>query len=73
MNKEGESKAVFIPGELYDRVKKRAEAADFNSIDEYVIFVLSELLTDEEGEEKTLSTEQEEEVKKRLKGLGYMD
>ena len=73
MNKEQEGKAVFLPTELYDQVRKRVEAADFASVDEYVIFVLSEVLKEEENEEIALSDEQEEEVKKRLRSLGYLD
>ena len=73
MNKEQEGKAVFLPTELYDRVRKRVEAADFASVDEYVIFVLSEVLKEEENEEIALSEEQEEEVKKRLRSLGYLE
>jgi len=73
MKKEKEGKAVFLPAELYDRVRKRVEAADFASVDEYVIFVLSEVLKEEEDEEIALSDEQEEEVKKRLRSLGYLN
>jgi Arc/MetJ-type ribon-helix-helix transcriptional regulator len=73
MDKEQEGKAVFLPTELYDRVRKRVEATGFVSVDEYVVFVLSEVLREEEDEEIALSEEQEEEVKKRLKSLGYLD
>jgi len=69
-----EKKAVLLPTELYSRVLERVEATDFGSVDEYVIFVLEEVLK-EEGEEgeRALSDEEEAEVKKRLKALGYMD
>ena len=73
MKKEQENKAVFLPAELYDRVKKRVEATGFASVNEYVLFVLSEVLKEEEDEEIVLSDEQEEEVKKRLRSLGYLD
>jgi len=73
MKKEQENKAVFLPAELYDRVKKRVEATGFASVDEYIMFVLSEVLKEEEDEELALSDEQEEEVKKRLRSLGYLD
>ena len=73
MKKEQENKAVFLPAEIYDRVRKRVEATGFASVDEYVVFVLSEVLKEEEDEELALSDEQEEEVKKRLRSLGYLD
>lgn len=73
MKKEkGEKKAMFLPAELHSRIEERAKVTGFGSIDEYVIFVLEEVLK-EEGEEETTSKEEEEEVKKRLKALGYLD
>jgi hypothetical protein len=71
--KKEETKAVFLPSELYQRVEERAKATGFGSVEEYVIFVLSEVLSEGRDEEATLSEEQEEEVKKRLKTLGYLD
>ena len=73
MKKEAESKPVFLPAELYQQVKKRAEATSFESVEEYVIFVLSEVLKEEEDEKFTPDSEQEKEVKKRLRALGYLD
>jgi len=67
-----EKKAVLLPTELYSRVLERVEATDFGSVDEYVIFVLEEVLK-EDGKEEAFSKEEEEEVKKRLKALGYLD
>lgn len=73
MKKEKDDKAVYLPVELYDRVKERAEATDFDSIEEYVTFVLQEVLKEEEPEEMAMDSEQEKEVKKRLRALGYLD
>jgi hypothetical protein len=73
MKKEAERKPVFLPAELYQQVKKRAEATSFESVEEYVIFVLSEVLKEEEGEKFIPDSEQEKEVKKRLRALGYLD
>ena len=72
MKQESESRAVNLPAELYKQIKDRAEATDFKSVDEYVIFVLSEVLKEAE-ETVTIDPEQEAEVKKRLKALGYLD
>ena len=74
MKKEQESKVVSLPAELYGRIEERVKATGFGSVDEYVMFVLEEVLKDEgEEEEKAHSKEEEEEVKKRLKALGYLD
>ena len=65
---------MSLPADLYARIEERAKAASFGSADEYVIFVMEEVLKDEgEGEEVVISKEEEEEVKKRLKALGYLD
>lgn len=74
MKKEQENKAVFLPAELYGRIEERVKAASFGSVGEYVIFVLEEVLKEEDQEgERAFSKEEEEEVKKRLRGLGYLD
>jgi Arc/MetJ-type ribon-helix-helix transcriptional regulator len=61
--KKDEKKSVSVPAELYRKIERRARAADFGSVDEYVEFVLAEAIREEEEAEK--------EVKKRLKDLGY--
>ena len=74
MKKEKEEKkAVLLPAELYSRVEERVKDTDFGSVDEYVEFVLEEVVKEEEKEEKAFSEEEEKEVKKRLKDLGYLD
>jgi Arc/MetJ-type ribon-helix-helix transcriptional regulator len=72
MKEKEERKAVFLPAELYGKVEERVKATDFGSVDEYVEFVLEEVVKDEE-EERAFSEEEEKEVKKRLKDLGYLD
>jgi len=71
MKEEQKSKAVSLPAELYSRVEERAKSTGFNSIDDYVAFVLEEVIKDEG--EAVISKEDEEEVKRRLRALGYQD
>jgi len=63
-----------LPPELYRRIEERVKVTGFNSVDEYAIFVLEEVL-EEEGEEGkgAFSQGDEKEVKKRLEALGYLD
>lgn len=65
-----ERKAVSLPAELYRKIEERIGATEFSSVDEYVRFVLEEILKEEEP---ALSEGEEAEVKKRLKSLGYLD
>ncbi len=74
MKPEKENKAVSLPAELYNRIKERAETTGFGSVEEYVSFVLREVLKESDaGEKPEVDSGQEEEVKKRLKALGYLD
>ncbi len=70
----GEEKvAVYIPKGLYERIKKAVEESggEFKSVEEYVAFVLEEVLREEE-EEPAFTPEEEEEIKRRLRALGYL-
>ena len=71
MKKEEEKRTLLLPAELYDRLEERVKATGFGSVEEYVIFILEEVL--KEGEEGALSKEEEEEIKKRLRALGYLE
>jgi hypothetical protein len=57
---------IKLEKELYDRVKRYADIAGYSSVDEFVSHVLEKELSsvDESADE--------EEVKKRLQGLGYL-
>jgi Arc/MetJ-type ribon-helix-helix transcriptional regulator len=73
MSGESERKAVYLPGDLYDRIEERAKSTEFGTVEEYVKFVMEEVLKDDDEEQVAFTKEEEEEVKKRLKALGYLD
>ena len=68
MKREEKMQALFLPAELYQKIEKRVKATGFGSVDEYVISVLEEIL----AEDRVSSKEEEEEVKRRLRDLGYL-
>ena len=68
-----ETKSISVPADIYDKLEERVKATEFGSVDDYVLFILEEVLKDEEEEEQAYSEADEAEVKKRLKALGYMD
>ena len=68
-----QKKTVSIPTNLYDAIQERVEGTEFNSVEEYVTFVLEEVIKDDDEEETAFTAEDEEEVKKRLRALGYLD
>jgi hypothetical protein len=57
---------IKIEGALWERVEKAAAAAGYSSPEEFVLHVLEKELATLEG------AEDEEEIKKRLQGLGYI-
>ncbi len=70
----GEMKNIPIPVEIYQAIQDQIDGSEFHSVEEYVTFVLEEVLKDDDDEDETPFTEEdEEEVKKRLRALGYLD
>ena len=58
---------IRIDGSLYDKLCKAADAGGYSSAEEFAIHVLEQAV----GElDESLS---EEEVKRRLQGLGYVE
>ena len=72
-NEEKGKKPVYLSTALYKQIAERAKTTGFNSADEYVIFVLEEVLKDDEDEAQAVSKEDKEEERKRLKELGYIE
>ena len=68
-----EKVSVCISKELYEKAKKFVEESggEFKSVDDFVEFVLKEVL-EEEVEERAYTPEEEEEIKRRLRALGYL-
>ena len=66
---------IQIPTEIYEQIQQRVTGTEFSSVEEYVTFVLEEVLKDEDEDESEtpFTAEDEEEVKKRLRALGYLD
>ena len=65
---------VRIPMRLIEEIEGRIGATEFESVEEYVTFVLEEVVRDEDCEdEEVFSEEDEVKVKERLKALGYLD
>jgi len=59
---------VEIKNDLVEKIKENIEGTGFKDIDEYIDFVLRDILSEQEFNE-----EDEEKVKERLRALGYMD
>lgn len=69
---------VEVSEETYGLLAKRAEDKGFDTTDEYINYVLDQVAEKakrkmEDDEDQEFSKEDEEKVKERLKGLGYLD
>jgi hypothetical protein len=57
---------VKLDRALLDKIKRYADAAGYSSVEEFITHALEKEIAQLE------SADSEEEVKKRLKGLGYL-
>ncbi|MHA1293571.1 MAG: CopG family transcriptional regulator [Promethearchaeota archaeon] len=67
---------VSIPKPLAEKIKKRMKGTGFSSVSSYVTYVLRQVLSSIEEEERSkqaFTKEEEEKVKQRLRDLGYID
>ena len=68
---------IEIKKEIAEKLQKRVdETNEFKTIEEYVNYVLGQVverLNEESEEKQEYSKEDEEKVKERLRSLGYLD
>jgi Arc/MetJ-type ribon-helix-helix transcriptional regulator len=66
---------VSIPTPLYEKVKGMIEGTGFSSVSEFVAYLLREVVALKEksgNKAPQLTPEEEEELKERLRALGYL-
>ena len=64
---------VRISRSLYERILERiGRAKEFKTADEYVTFVLEQILGEEAAKERTYSPQEEDQIADRLRRLGYL-
>ena len=67
---------VSIPKPLAEKVKERMKGTGFASVSSYVTYILRQVLSSIEEEERSkqaFTKEEQEKVKNRLRDLGYID
>lgn len=75
----GSKVTIKIPGPLYNRISKIVAGSGFNSVTDFVVYVLRDLVSTKEEassikkiEDTSLSKDEIEAIRKRLKSLGYL-
>ncbi|MFX0071785.1 MAG: CopG family transcriptional regulator [Candidatus Hermodarchaeota archaeon] len=67
---------VSIPKPLVERIKERMKGTGFSSVSSYVTYVLRQVISSIEEDERSkqaFTKDEEEKVKQRLRDLGYID
>jgi len=73
MKKGRDKVTIKIPRQLYDNLNQIIEGGGFNSVTEFIVYVLRDLLSSKTiRKEPALSSKEIEMVKSRLKSLGYL-
>ena len=62
-----------IPRPLYEKLKTVIQGSGFRSVNEFVVYVLRDLIAIKQGEaeKQDLSKDEIDAIKQRLKNLGY--
>lgn len=66
-------KAIPLPAALVRRIEEKIAHSQYASVESYIEDVLNEVLKAEEMEIHLKQKEHMEEIRERLKKLGYMD
>lgn len=76
-NSQSSYVSIRITKDLYDKVENRVKMSneEFKSVEEYVAFLLTEVVSESDSQASDTNAytkEEEEEIKGRLKNLGYI-
>ena len=64
---------IKIPRELYDKLRYAIDGTGFSSVTEFIVFVMRTVVMGGKiGEKHKFRKEDVEEIRKRLKKLGYI-
>jgi len=73
MSLQKDKVTIKIPRPLYDNLSEIIKESGFNSVTEFIVYILRDLISSRSNrQEPALSKEEIEAIKKRLKSLGYL-
>lgn len=69
------TQSLELPKRIVERVENRIPRTEWDTPEEYITFVLEEVLyrVEQETDDEEFEPVDEEEVKERLKSLGYLN
>jgi len=69
----GQDKVTLkIPRPIYDKLKKVIEGSGFGSVNEFVVYILRDLISSGIEEPGELTKKELDAIRQRLKNLGYL-
>jgi Arc/MetJ-type ribon-helix-helix transcriptional regulator len=63
---------VSIPKSLANKVRELCRGTGFTSLSSFVVYVLRQIVSEKDIDEKGFSKKDEEIIKQRLRSLGYI-
>ena len=63
---------IKIPRQLYNKLRKIIDESGFSSVNEFIVYVLRDLVALQREHEDSLTPEEVKLLKERLKKLGYL-
>lgn len=73
MRNEQSDRTVSLPDRIHSRIDQRVSQTQFESVEEYVVFALEEVLAEVETRDAKAQEEVDDaEVRSRLESLGYL-
>jgi len=73
MLSEQDKVTIKIPRQLYGKLKHILEGSGYNSVTDFIVYVLRDLVATTRKTEDTISEVDFDEIKKRLRNLGYLE
>jgi len=64
-------KTIAVSAKLYESLKQSADDSGFESIEEFVNFILEEVVNNKNKRERELTEDEKKEIDKGLKEMGY--
>ena len=63
---------IKIPRPIYNRIKSIIKESGFSSVNEFIVYVLRDLVSMKDADKSELTKEEIEAIRQRLKNLGYL-
>lgn len=69
----GGTATIKIPKQLYESLKKQIEGTGFSSVTDFIVYVMRDIAASGKlHEESSLTKKEIDQIRKRLKRLGYI-